>query len=143
MTNAQFERYYPKYTNAIQAIARKFAGADADLFDDLVQQGMIGLFEADLRRPFKNEDAFLRNVIRNRIVDHIRWLDPERYDRLDKHLAQGAQVVKDDATQEVVLVRPDAKRQMRNSDRIGGGNVRAGYQSPDPTVHNLEDDYDG
>jgi DNA-directed RNA polymerase specialized sigma subunit len=51
MTNTQFNAYYPRYVNMIHAIARKYAGADADLFDDLCSCGAIGLLEADLRRP--------------------------------------------------------------------------------------------
>jgi hypothetical protein len=79
-------------------------------------------------------------VIRNRVVDHLRWLDPERYERLDKHMAQGAQVVKDPDTNEITLLRPDAKRQTRDIDRAGPRRLSRGAALG---MSLSEEDYDG
>lgn len=104
MTESQFAEYLPKYEGTINAIARKLAGADEDLYEDLVSCGRIGLWEIDLRRPMKNADAYIRNVIRNRMITHIRWLDPQRFERLSSLTPQGVQVVRDESTGEPVLV---------------------------------------
>jgi RNA polymerase sigma factor (sigma-70 family) len=117
MTNKQFTTYIKKYENVIQAIARKFAASDQDLFDDLVQVATIGLYEADLRRPYKNEDAFLRQVIRNKVIDHLRWLDNKRFERLDQRLSSGDQVVKDDITGEVTFVHFSPRKDNKITER--------------------------
>jgi RNA polymerase sigma factor (sigma-70 family) len=117
MTKREFEKYYKRYSSIITAIARKYAGADADLFDDLVSAGTIGLWEIDLRRPFKNEDAFIRQIIRNKVIDHLRWLAPDRFKRLDRFVAQGDQIIKDEITGEVTLVRHDRRSEARSAER--------------------------
>lgn len=116
MTNRQFERYFKKYNSVINAIARKYALADHDMFDDLVQVACVGLWEADLSKPFKNEDAFLRQVIRNKVIDHLRWLDHKRFERLDQRLAQGDQIVQDSETGEVTFVHFSPRNDSRQTD---------------------------
>lgn len=130
MNNREFRRYHVKYKSVIQAIARKYAGADQDLFDDLVQVATIGLLDADLRRPYKNEDAFLRQVIRNKVVDHLRWLDYKDFDSLDQRLAQGDQIVKD-FDGEITFVHGNNRKDPRNMER------------PLPERPDEDDDYDG
>jgi RNA polymerase sigma factor (sigma-70 family) len=117
MTNKQFNLYYKRYESVIQAIARKYAASDQDLFDDLMQVATIGLYEADLRRPYKNEDAFLRQVIRNKVIDHLRWLDHKRFDRLDQRLAQGDQVIRDQETGEVTFVHFSPRKDNKITER--------------------------
>lgn len=133
MTKKQFEKYYQRYGGIITAIARKYAGADADLFDDLVSAGTVGLWEVDLRRPFKNEDAFIRQIIRNKVIDHLRWLAPGRFKRLDRFVAQGDQVIKDEVTGEIMLVRHDRHNETQNIDknRGPGGFVPTGDEEDD------------
>lgn len=140
MTNRQFEKtYYPKYKSIITAIARKYAGPDQDLFEDLVSAGMLGLLSADLRKPFKSEDAFLRQIIRNKVIDHLRWLAPERFERLDRHLAEGDQVVKDEDSGEIRMVRHDRRREC-DVDRLPGLTRKA---NPYGSGMLAEEDYDG
>lgn len=105
MSDAAYNELLARYRDVIEGIARKFAGPELDLFDDLVSVGMIALWELDTSKATRNVDAFIRNAIRNRLVDHLRWLDPERFDRLDEHLAGGAQVITDPETGEPRLTR--------------------------------------
>jgi len=107
MTNAEFEhQYYPKYKGAIEAIARKFARDDHDLFDDMVSVGTMGLLEAEPSRAGTNVDAYLRNVVRNKIVDHLRWLNRRDMVRLNGETSDvnGYDLVREDPTGEAELV---------------------------------------
>ena len=137
MTNHQFALYYKRYAAVIQAIARRYATTDQDLFDDLVQVGTIGLYEADLRRPYKNEDAFLRQIIRNKVIDHLRWIDQKRFERLDQRLVQGDQVVKDLDTGEVTFVHFSPRNDQKHTHRPS-----AAFEPLHDARKLLDDDYE-
>lgn len=108
MTNEEFtSRYWPKYRNAIEAIARKTARSDADLYDDLVAVGTIALLTLVPEKARTNQDAFIRNCIRNKIVDHMRWLNRRDFDRLDVYLAHQHDLVQDPISGEPMLVHGD------------------------------------
>lgn len=105
MTNSQFERvYYPKYKNVIEAIARKLAKSDEDVRDDLIQVCMIGLLGLDPAKAKTNEDAWMRNCLRNKAVDHMRFLNRRQFERLDVYLSHNHDVVEDPVTHEPMLV---------------------------------------
>lgn len=108
MTNEQFEReYYPRYKSVIEAIARKAASDDRDLWDDLVQAGTIGLLNVDLAKATTNLDAYIRNTIRNKIIDYVRWTRYRTFDRLDAYLRNNHDVVKDPITGEATFIHGD------------------------------------
>lgn len=111
MTNEQFEQvYYPRYRNVIEAIARRYARDEHDLHDDLVSAGTIGLLglEPSRARP-GHEDAYLRNGIRNKIIDFLRWLNRRDFDRLDAYLHRGHDVVQDPVTGDPMFVHGDSE----------------------------------
>ncbi len=73
MTNEEFEQiYYPKYNSIIKAIARKMANSDNELWKDLRQEGLLALLKCDISQVKDNEDAFIRQAIKFRMIDYIR-----------------------------------------------------------------------
>jgi DNA-directed RNA polymerase specialized sigma24 family protein len=110
MTNEQFEKvYFPKYRDVIHAIARKYARDDLDLFDDLVSAATIGLLALDPAKASSNEDAFIRNILRNKTIDFLRWQNRRDFERLDTYLLNGHDVVHDPITNEPMFVHGDNK----------------------------------
>jgi len=94
----QFERYLRRYKDTIAAIARKFAGRDDDLAEELRQEGLIALWNVKPARAVKNKDAYIRQALKFRMVDHLRRLRPKQFDSLDRMLEAGEQLERDSAT---------------------------------------------
>jgi DNA-directed RNA polymerase specialized sigma24 family protein len=105
VTKRQFQRYYDIYRTSIAAIARKLGGRDDDLVADLEQEGALALWLLDLRAVSSNEDAYVRQCLKFRMIDHLRRYNPSAYDSLDAQLESGAQVDRDDDTGALRLLR--------------------------------------
>ena len=98
MTHDVFERILVQYGPIIAAIARKLAGRDEYLVEELVQEGRISLWGLKLSRVRKNKDSYVRNAIRFRMVDHLRRYRSSRMDSLEFHAEMGRQIEKDSRT---------------------------------------------
>jgi RNA polymerase sigma factor (sigma-70 family) len=96
MTNEQFETYYKIYHSDIQAIARRFARTDEDLFDDLFQEGRLALLAFDPAKVHSNEKACVLQAVRNRIIDWLRAEKRDRTESLNALIANGDQITADD-----------------------------------------------
>jgi RNA polymerase sigma factor (sigma-70 family) len=92
MTDADFERLYPKYSAVIQAIARKYGHTDDAMVEDLEQEGRICLWKLDLSKATSNPDSYIRNALRNRMIDLLRRESPAKHDSLDERLAFGGEL---------------------------------------------------
>lgn len=106
MDNEEFEWYYKKYyieDRMIQRIARKKAGDNADLYQELVQEGLIKLSKLQPKKATKNKDAWVRTALRNGMVDYLRKHKPNKFVSLDTRLSYGDQLEKDPATGELRL----------------------------------------
>jgi DNA-directed RNA polymerase specialized sigma24 family protein len=96
MTEKEFnEVYYPRYLEDIRNIARKYAKTDNDLFEDLLQEGLLALFRCDIATVRSNESAFVRQAVKFRIVDFLRRSKIVLHESLDTHLQSGRQLAKD------------------------------------------------
>lgn len=92
MTNEDFAEYYPRYGGVIRAIARKLAQRDDELVLDLEQEGAMALLFLNPKLATTNPDAWIRQAIKNRMIDYLRKLNPQKYESLDARLASGDQV---------------------------------------------------
>ncbi len=72
MTNEEFEVEYPKFKRSIHAIARKIAGANDLMFDDLLQVGRVSLWQFDLTKVQTNVVGCVNRHLRNRMIDYVR-----------------------------------------------------------------------
>lgn len=119
MDETQFTTYLKRHVNDIQAIARKLARRDQELYEDLVQEGRIALWGLDVRKAKDNEDAWIRQALYNRMVSFLRRdrRRPKMFDSLDALLERGAQVVEDSDGPGVV--NPMSRRPMRQPDWDG------------------------
>lgn len=54
--------------------------------DDLIQVGLITLWRLEPSKATVNEDAWIRQAIRRRMVSYLRRLQPDRYESLDQLL---------------------------------------------------------
>lgn len=105
MTEQEFnEIYFPKYRGVIKALARKIARRDQDLYEDLRSVGMIALWQMDPSKATQNEDAFIRQVLYNKMADVLRRDRPELYVSLTSRLAAGDQLYSDPSTGEARLL---------------------------------------
>lgn len=95
MTNTEFEQAYGQYASDIQAIARRLAKTDDDLCDDLNAVGMIALWQLELAPVTTNERAYVRQAVRNRMIDHLRRQRTHKTESLDARIEAGDQVVED------------------------------------------------
>lgn len=102
MTKEQAEVYYAKYIVAIRGIARKFAGSDDQLMEDLEQEGALALMRLDPSKAKINEGAWIRQAIKHRMVDFLRKYRPQRYESLDQRFECGDQLEQLD-TGELIL----------------------------------------
>lgn len=136
MTNEEFNEYYPKYAGVIRAIARKIAQQNSAIYDELEQAGCIGLWRCDPSRATDNPDAYIRQAIKFRMIDTMRQLNPKRWRSLTQALDNGAQVIRDEDTGELILIeaRPQTRPDVDGEDACG----RAGLRSAIPS---LEDGY--
>lgn len=103
MTNEQFDQYYVRYGTVIRAIARKVAQHNTAVYDDLVQEGAIALWLCTPEKARDNEDAFIRQAVKFRMIDYLRKMKPKRFRSLTQAIENGAQLVRDEATGELHL----------------------------------------
>lgn len=105
MTNTEFEQvYYPRYNSKIQAIARKIAQRNDALADELYQEGLMALWQLNPKGATNNEDAYIRQAVKFRMIDYLRREHLARFESLTAHLERGDQVVRDEDTGETKLV---------------------------------------
>jgi len=109
MNDKQFKKYYDKYyteNRIIQRIARKKAKNNYDLYEDLVQVGLITLWKLDLTKVKSNEDAYIRIAIQRRIIDYLRKTSPVKItmESLEAKLESGYQLDKDPETGRLRLI---------------------------------------
>lgn len=128
MTNKQFEKYYQKYyieRKIIQRIARKFCLGNSELYKDLVQEGLIRLWELDPSKATSNPDSYIRQAIKFSMVDYLRHTEPEKYDSLDSRLLAGEQLEKDPLTGELRILshRTDVRLDREFRDNGNGREV--------------------
>jgi DNA-directed RNA polymerase specialized sigma subunit len=111
MTNEEFEKiYYPKYAKLIRALARKRAKRDEALYEDLEQVGRIALWNLDPSKAKTNEDAWIRQAIKFKMIDHLRKQRYKDLDSLDFCLNQGDQVSQDEFGETQLVRRPKWSR---------------------------------
>lgn len=101
MTKRQYAHYSPAYTGKIRAIARKFAGSDDHLFEDLVQVGCLAMWLLKPGCAKVNVGAYIGNAAKFRMIDHLRKMRPFDYWPLDAFLEDGHDLIYDDSTGEV------------------------------------------
>jgi DNA-directed RNA polymerase specialized sigma24 family protein len=119
MTKRQFAKYYGIYQRSIAAIARKLGGTDDALVADLEQEGALTLWLLNIRSITSNEDAYVRQCLKFRMIDHLRRYNPAAYDSLDALLEAGAQVDCDE-TGQLRLLRARPETSQRAVRRYGG-----------------------
>lgn len=117
MDEKQYEGYLARYINDIQAIARKLAKRDQELFEDLVQEGRIALWGLNPKKARDNEDAWIRQAIYNKMVSFLRRERRRSFDSLDSLIERGAQVVEEGG--EAHMVSPQVIRPRRSMDYDG------------------------
>lgn len=106
-TNPYFEEHYKIYfieRKLIQRIARKLSLGNEDLYEELVQEGLIRLWTLDPTRATSNLDSFIRQAIKFGLIDFLRSNKPKRHDSLDSRLLSGEQIEQDSATGELRLI---------------------------------------
>lgn len=112
MTNEDFERtYLPRYRGVIKALARKLARRDQELYEDLCQVGMIALWQLDPTKATQNEDAFVRQILFNKMTDVLRRDRPALYQSLTALMARGDQLTLDQAGDVRLIYAVDAPRE--------------------------------
>lgn len=118
MKNRAYGKYYAKYKTVITAIARKLGGSDDDLVDDLVQEGCIALLALDPEKATSNEDAWIRQALKYRMVDALRRYSPMSYESLTQRLENGDQLERDEDTGDVRLLsgRPGVPTRLPSED---------------------------
>lgn len=110
MTNQEFEdHYYPKYHTVIRAIARKLAQTNDTLAEDLYQEGLIAMWKCDPKRSKDNEDAYIRQAVKFRMIDMLRREKLATTESLDARLEGVEQLMADDAGQ-MYLLSPQPRR---------------------------------
>ncbi len=137
MTNDEFTTYYKKYENKIKAIARKHARRDEELYKDLIQEGAFALFKLNLTRVRVNEDAWIRQAIKYRMIDYLRKVNPEAYESLQDHIESGAQVFVD-ADGDTKLLRPSPTQ-----SRTGSNPSRHEHHDTESRIIKLYEDTPG
>lgn len=99
MDEREFMEYYEGrgYRRVIKAIARKLTWRFPDLEEDLEQEGAIALWRLDLSRATTNPDAWIRQAIKFRMVDFLRYNHPKRFVSLTAMLERGDQLETNEA----------------------------------------------
>lgn len=95
MTEPEFDVLYQEYyvkRRVIQAMARKLAKDDPDLYDDLVQVGLFTLWRLDVSKAKSNKDSWIRQAMKFKMIDHLAEMDPRKYTSLDAHIEKGFQL---------------------------------------------------
>lgn len=103
MAQHDFEALYARYARAIRGIARKYGGSDDDLVRDLEQEGALILLQLETSRVQSNESAFVRNALRNRMIDYLRKQHLGSFESLDARLETGDQLERDEESGELTL----------------------------------------
>lgn len=94
MTNDEFEQYYlPKYDLVIRAIARKLAQTNDTLAEDLYQEGLIALWNCTPHRARDNQDAYVRQAIKFRMIDYLRRERIYSTESLEARFERGEQLM--------------------------------------------------
>jgi DNA-directed RNA polymerase specialized sigma24 family protein len=111
MTNEQFENeYYPRYNSVIRAIARKLAQTNDVLAEECYQEGLIALWNCDPSRARDNPDAYIRQAVKFRMIDHLRKERLYNIESLEARLELGDQLVSE--LGDLALVVPTARNRM-------------------------------
>ena len=94
MRKRDFDKFYGRYKATITAIARKLVGSDDDMVQDLEQVGALALLRLNPKRAKTNADAWIRQAIKNRMIDYLRKDKPPsvRIESLDGRLESGDQL---------------------------------------------------
>lgn len=92
LSDADFQKYYRLYEDDIRGVARTLARTNDDLCDDLYNIGLVTLWRIDVTTITRNERAFIRQAVRNRMTDFLRADRSKRYVSLDELLEGGDQV---------------------------------------------------
>jgi DNA-directed RNA polymerase specialized sigma24 family protein len=110
MTNEEFEGFYfAKYDSVVRAIARKLAQTNDTLAEDLYQEGLIALWNCDPRKARENQDAYIRQALKFRMIDYLRRERIYDIESLEARLERGEQLVRS-ALGELDLVMPGENR---------------------------------
>jgi DNA-directed RNA polymerase specialized sigma24 family protein len=72
LSSEEYDEYYLAYRRSIQAIARRIAGTNDDLCQELEQIGRIALWKFDPTRAHTNLEGLIKRHLRNRMIDYIR-----------------------------------------------------------------------
>jgi DNA-directed RNA polymerase specialized sigma24 family protein len=96
MQDRAYEALLAEFDKAIRGMARKFAGQNEDLYEDLWQIGRIALWkDVDLTKVRANRSSMIRKAIKCRMIDFLRAYKPGRYLSLDEFFEKGWQVSDD------------------------------------------------
>lgn len=117
--NAYYKIYYVE-KRTIQRIARKLAKNNQSLYAELVQIGLITLWKLDPKRATINEDSWIRQALKNRMIDFLRqeFKKKPKIQSLDVLLESGDQLEKDPETGLPHLVRNPGRSDFLPKDMI-------------------------
>lgn len=78
-SDQEYEAFVRKYQLSINGIARRIAGRNDELCEELLQVGLIALWKFDPTKATSNLDGLVKRHLRNRMIDFIR----STYNRYD------------------------------------------------------------
>jgi len=110
------DMYLPRYKAVIEALARKVARRNHELYEDLVQTGYIALWQLEPEHATQNEDAWIRSLIYNKMVSVWRREKRRANESLETMLERGAQVAENDAGEAQILVPGGGRRRTPPAD---------------------------
>lgn len=114
------EVYLPRYRPVIEALARKVGRRNHELVEDLVQTGLIALWKLDPERAHKNEDAWIRTLLYNKMISVYRREKRRTNESLEVMLDRGAQVAEGESGEAMVIVpRGGRRRRPQTTDYDG------------------------
>lgn len=117
MTNDQFNNIYlPRYDATLKRLARKLARRDQVLYEELYQTGMIALWQLDTSKATENEDAWIRQALKYKMVSLLRTQRPKLFEALEK-LLETNQLVYDPDAEAPRLVKTPRWRQDEENGR--------------------------
>lgn len=67
-----FDALLAVWQDRIRALASRLARGNRDLAADLEQTGRIALWECRAERAYRNQEAWIYRVVRNRMIDVVR-----------------------------------------------------------------------
>lgn len=71
-SEAEYNAFVKRYQLSINGIARRIAGRNEELFEELLQIGLIALWRFDPAKAKTNLDGLVKRHLRNRMIDFIR-----------------------------------------------------------------------